>query len=785
MKTNYLILFFLFIYLSINAQNKKLQKLDRTQLETSVLIPTSIIFNIDDFQNNTNSVYSFKQAFKIISQNDFESRFNNLNLLNSKNLVLEKIIPLAVLHSDYSTILPEAFTDGRLTVDADQNLINVSGSNSIYKKSTLSICAPLTSNHKGLTTKFILSEDQIFNTTSKTISKIEIDFGDNSGYKTISINTPISISYSEAGNKTIKTKITLSNYQIFESYSTLKISNSAEDLNANFNRAVTTFNSTIAPNLTPYGINNDVGTGEYDVFLSSDNILDKPIFVIDGFDPGDTRDILSIYDLLNFDNNGTVSNLGDQMRLEGFDIVVLNFPVYTRASDNVIIDGGADFIERNAMLLIELINTINSQKVGTEKNVIIGPSMGGLISRYALNYMENQNTDHDTRLWISFDSPHQGANVPIGFQHLFNYMAFGLDLGGLVGDQSIVAVQPLINDFLKSAAARQMLTDQFESHLANGSNVAFDNNLKLPITHPYHDIFFNGLNSLTPSGYPENLRKISMINGSGINARYPDKTNNSILPDRQVLDVTIPDVALLTDATFKSRFTPTAGNTNQISYLYIDAPFICFCDLTASANGEAFSYTDGIDAASGGLFDIGALSGSFGTDPLINTFFGALEIDYFNFIPSVSSMALEITNNQVNWYHTPNNLITARAINDVTPFDNWYMPDANEAHVTLTQANVAFAIDEINPPTLNAVTFNDNIISILQNPVKETIKIRSTKNYSNAIITLIDVSGKTILKTTKDISENTEIPIKLASGLYLLDISRLESSIARFKIVVK
>jgi len=399
--------------------------------------------------------------------------------------------------------------------------------------------------------------------------------------------------------------------------------------------------------------------------------------------------------------------------------------------------------------------------------------------------MENQNLDHDTRLWISFDSPHLGANVPIGFQHLFNYMAFGLDLGGLGGNQNVVAVQPLIDEFLKSAAARQMLTDHFEPHLQTNSNVEFNNALNLPQTHPYHSIFFNTINGLTTSGFPENVRKISILNGSGINARYPDKTGNPILPNREVLDVTIPNVALLTDATFRARFTPLASNTNQISYLYIDAPFLCFCDLEASANGQAFSYTDGIDAASGGLFDLGALSGSFGTDPLINTFFNALQTDFFNFIPSVSAMALEVTNNEIDWYHTPNNLVTARAVNNVTPFDNWFLPDANEPHVTLTQANVAFAIDEIIPPTLSTVLFENNTISLLQNPVKNSIKISSTKDYKNANITLIDVSGKTVLKLSKDISKNTEIQTKLASGLYFLDITDSENTIAKFKIIIE
>ncbi|RAJ14643.1 T9SS type A sorting domain-containing protein [Olleya aquimaris] len=785
MKAKLLLLSFLFISITVISQNKKLQQLDRSQIETSILIPTSTIFNIEDFQDNTNSVYSFKQAYKLLGQNDFKNRLNNPITIDAKAAINHQVIPIAILHADYQTIVPEAFTDGRLSLDDNQNLINVTGSNSVYRKNTISISAPLIANHKGLTNQFIIKERDIYNTTNQVISKIEIDFDDTLGFRAVNINTPITVTYTKAGNKVLKSRITLSNQEVFKSKSTLNINYSAEDLNANFNRAVLTFNSTIAPNLTPYGVANDIGTGEYDVFLSSDNILDKPIFVIDGFDPGDTRDVLSIYNLLNFEDNGTLLNLGDQMRTEGFDIVVLNFPVYTRASDNVVVDGGADFIERNAMLLVELINLINAQKIGTEQNVIIGPSMGGLISRYALNYMENQNIDHDTRLWISFDSPHQGANVPIGFQHLFNYMAFGLDLGGLGGDQSIVAVQPLINDFLKSAAARQMLTDQFEPHLASGSNVDFDSALTLPIAHPYHNLFFSGLNGLTTSGFPENVRKVSMINGSGINARYPDKLNNPVLPNRQILDVTIPDVAFQTDATFRSRFTPYAGNTNQISYLFIDAPFICFCDLTASANGEAFSYTDGIDAASGGLFDLGALSGGFGTDPLINTFFNALQIDYFNFIPSVSSMALEITNNEVDWFHTPTNVMTARAVNDLTPFDNWYMPDANQSHVTLTPQNVAFAISEIMPTTLSTNTIESNSISIIKNPVKNYIAISSDVTISDASLKITDITGKLIYNVTTTLDNNTQVPIQLASGLYVLSIEDTNNTLSQFKIVVE
>lgn len=44
--------------------------------------------------------------------------------------------------------------------------------------------------------------------------------------------------------------------------------------------------------------------------------------------------------------------------------------------------------------------------------------MGGLVARYALRSMEIQNQMHGVDKFISFDSPHLGANVPVGFQKL-------------------------------------------------------------------------------------------------------------------------------------------------------------------------------------------------------------------------------------------------------------------------------------------------------------------------------------------------------------------------------
>ena len=63
----------------------------------------------------------------------------------------------------------------------------------------------------------------------------------------------------------------------------------------------------------------------------------------------------------------------------------MNHPLYYRNGKEI--DGGADYIERNAMNHITLYQKLNNELIDNGSNeelVIIGPSMGGQISRYAL-----------------------------------------------------------------------------------------------------------------------------------------------------------------------------------------------------------------------------------------------------------------------------------------------------------------------------------------------------------------------------------------------------------------
>jgi hypothetical protein len=536
------------------------------------------------------------------------------------------------------------------------------------------------------------------------------------------------------------------------------------------------------------------GLGEYEVFLSADNILDKPIIVVDGFDPGDVRTIPGIYSLLDFTGSTGAENLADLVRAQNFDVIVLNFPQYLRLSDDslvniddvmdtngdmiidetdfpagsTLVDGGADFIERNAMILVELLDIINIAKAtnSPEENVIIGPSMGGLITRYALNYMESESLDADTRLYISFDVPHHGANIPIGLQHQLNYLAFN-------DTNAVPEVQPIINDLLRSPASRQLLVDHLDAHLANGSLVEF--NSTLPEPHPFRVTFEGNINGLTTNGFPQNTRNIAIINGSGIGNPYfamgdsGTTVTNGFTIINTVIPVSVPTPFgnINIDVEIDVNMTPEAGVVSQVSRFFAPSPIPFASDVESIASSERVNF-DGVDAAPGGLFDISGLTGDItaGGD-LAADFLAALEIDKFSFIPTVSALALEITNDDIDWFHSID--LAGRATTNNTPFDNTFLPDNNEPHTQLTQNNVNFALNEIFNPVLSNTNSDEFQFQLENNPINNTLHLISNTS-TNANINIVDATGKIVFNTKQLLSNRTSIPVNLASGFYILNI---------------
>jgi hypothetical protein len=108
------------------------------------------------------------------------------------------------------------------------------------------------------------------------------------------------------------------------------------------------------------------------------------------------------------------------------------------------------------------------------------------------------------------------------------------------------------------------------------------------------------------------------------------------------------------------------------------------------------------------------------------------------------------------------------------------IPTSNENHVTLTQDNVTFALNEILTPTL---TTNQNVAlnSVwIKNPIENSVEINSNYAIENAAISVTDVLGKIIYNiNNQTINGTLEIPLSLSNGVYLITIKNENGSITK------
>jgi pimeloyl-ACP methyl ester carboxylesterase len=739
--------FFIFI-LTFSYSQSKIYDVLENKTETKILYDR--VFGISDATNTTKTDLTANYYFQLYSEiqsADFLNRLPALEKLRVKAKLgfAKNQIPLSILIADFEKINKTSLENGDLKLDADNQIVVTTNEDNLFKKYSVTVLAPLLSKTQRKKVTFILDDDMFFNTTNKTIESISIAANNDTNWNIIVKNEPLTINFDEDGKQTIQCKIKFtSGENVLQSFQLeIDSQNEAESMLTNAITATIPFQG--YDETTGF-----LGQGEYQLFMDTTNgVLDKPIFLIDGFDPGNTRNINAIYQLLNY-NSG--SNLADYLRSQGFDIVILNFPNYTRPNTTTTVDGGADYIQRNAFVLVELIKQINTQKVGTQKNVVIGPSMGGLIARYALRYMEINNLVHNTRLYISFDSPHLGANVPIGFQHVLNYLAFG--------PLNYTEFQPVVNSYFKSPSSRQMLIDQFEGHLQSNSLYDFNTNIVLPTGKSgFRDVFQNELNAM---GFPQTTRNVSISNGASNGATTGTSgmavmahTFNTSSTSRAIIDL---------------KFTPTANQTLQVSRFQGQTSIFnnWITIYNSTANSKSPTYTNGLDAAPGGRYDMYSLQNAFTSSALLTEFFNSLLTQYFCFIPTLSAMAITSTNN----LYAP---ITATSN---TPFVAYSIPTVNENHVTLTQTNATFAINEIMQ-TLSNSSFNYNNLWVV-NPVNDNIVIHSNQAIDGATINIIDVIGKSIYQSEKNIIQGeTIIDVALPKGIYILKIDDGNSSISK------
>lgn len=162
-------------------------------------------------------------------------------------------------------------------------------------------------------------------------------------------------------------------------------------------------------------------SGEYHVWYGCGNSsITRPFIFVSGIDPFGSYDIGAI--------TGKYNNFFDSLVANGYDVIVVDY------------DEGADYIQRNAFMLEEVISEVVNAIGANDSLVVMGESMGGVVARYALADMEDRSEEHRTRLYVSYDAPHQGAYIPQGILSLYPFVRQYNEAGQLTLEVLIAAI---------------------------------------------------------------------------------------------------------------------------------------------------------------------------------------------------------------------------------------------------------------------------------------------------------------------------------------------------------
>jgi hypothetical protein len=759
-------------------------------------------FNKVSTFNQANFGY-FKQALSEMRNASNNTRFVSLDQFKTTVAATTgNVVDVAILNTQFQVLNynEENPSAGGLTFNTTTNkYATIAGKVPFYTLHN-TVIAPTKDYVTGASIVYKLRNDLYFRNGARTIKKLVANFGDginrtliNNGVLT---NNQYTINYTSSGEKVSTYVITYNDNSVMTTYGMLYLhyDNGQPILNSvNDPPTACTIND---PLKQDFSLRADIAFQgyrvgdptikakiDYRVFYANGNnakkIL-KPIIIIDGFDPGDKRQIedcdcanipdcearntsngafdpqlhRSMTDLMLYFEGNQERQLLDKLRADGYDVIMVNHPTYKTDdlntpsvnNEEVTIDGGAYYIESNAYALVKLITRVNEHlttNASTAKIAMVGPSMGGQISRYALAYMEKNNLPHNTYLWISVDSPHLGANIPMGDQALLY----------LLKDGGIDAAGDFYDKELSSPASQQQLIEFHRPEVVNGTFFG------LPITSTnYHKVNQDMLNGRTASqnftndrgntmfqdhynaqnanglpgsdGWPQNLRRISLVNGSLTGSKETQTPNGqNFIPfsgdNEKMLNLrafqsvgfgilrwkvhvgsleafSMP--AFGADqriARFKKRFKDkttrspninSRGNMDNVPGGFYNAQEAIFDSSTAQNPASGASFTE----LRNWRFDRISFENFFKT---ITQILGGTEwnLHQYNpihsFIPSFSSLA-HLQPDQ-SWAN-PLDVNLLCSSNTLTPFDSYFGLAKNTQHTSFTKESVDWLIEELN-----------------------------------------------------------------------------------------
>ncbi len=730
--------------------------------------------NKEHFNQALSELYRASDQTRFISLTELKNRTATTTANNSVDI---GIINTTFHKLNFNEEIPSA---GGITFNQSTGkFVAVAGRPSFISKK-INIIAPLKEFIKGNNFVFNFKNNLIFNNATTAIKTLIVDFEDGNTASTIISNGTIisptkTINYTATGAKTLKFTVTFSDNTSLITYGYVYVNYepNLQTLAPNSNTSTPcyeplkdkgVFTSTIP--FQGYTETSPVfGKTEYTIFYGYSNTakqMIKPIIIVDGFDPKDKRKVLdcdceqdlncklansditfswttsphititfnpvkheSLEDLMYYNvnlPNGDLDrlNLITELRKKGYDVIVINNPTYTStnvAGQTVTIDGGADYIERNAMTLVSYMQSVKGQQAiagSTQKLVLIGPSMGGQITRYALAYMEKKFAEtnnpiwqHNARLWVSVDSPHLGANIPVGAQANIWFLADRLG-------KEPAKIQ--YYEELNSVAGKQQIISQFQ----NARETGYLNGNSFFTTY-YNNLNTNGVTG--SNGYPvsnSNFRKIAMVNGSLTGKKDASEQQTFLYMRGYARGLWPFQNSTVTLLRLQDNFTPASGQTGTVfkgdgqnstfnigfNHWYID-----FSHPRYTLNVNNNSIKGSLDVVPGGYFKTAKYIREAVSDGLSEAGVRQETRDYIenhSFIPTFSAIG-HLNPNQ-NWGNPLNTNLTCPT-NKQTPFDSYYGTANNTEHTSFTKESINWLFKELDGiPQVPSFPMQENLL---------------------------------------------------------------------------
>ncbi|GEM55422.1 hypothetical protein B0A58_00525 [Flavobacterium branchiophilum NBRC 15030 = ATCC 35035] len=655
----------------------------------NVVSGSSISFNFNDyftFNNATTAIKNLSVKFEDSATNTAVAIISNGSyLINSKNVVYP--------NSGLKTLTFIAtFTDNSVITTYATLYVNVEAAN--YSRTTATLCTET------------LRDKGIFPSSTAEIAATEAFAGYNTGDLSFKgqIEYTVFYAYANTSKKMLKPIIIVDGFDPGDKRKVQDCDCESDPKCFNENKKIT-FNG--------FG-SNPMITVAFNP-ISHESIEDSMIY----------------QGILSSGAPGPI-NLMQELRTLGYDVIVINqpnyefvhptqptkqvfvpipFPGHFETRPNMVqVDGGADYIERNAKTLVAFIRSyvkpLQTTAGSTNGLVLIGPSMGGQITRYALAYMEKKfaqtgdsSWKHNARLWVSVDSPHLGANIPVGAQANIWFMADPM------GNKSAVEKY---ND-LNSVAGQQMSITNFEY-----ARTSPNHNL---LGSSYFNTYYNALNAngvAGSNGYPvsnTSFRKIAMTNGSLTGTKQGYEGQTFLRTKIYIRGLWPFQSSTITLARFQDVFCPSYGSTgtvfkgdgqttafslhwNPLTGLNCN-PCLPHPRWTLNVNNQ--DIRGSLDVVPGGFLKLGkklreSIEGG-ASEAGYRSYTEENEyVESNSFISTFSALA-HLQPNQ-NWSN-PLNINLLCSTNRQTPFDSYYGESKNTEHTSFTKESAKWLLKEL------------------------------------------------------------------------------------------